>query len=261
VRGLDEQLGFFDGLSGHVAADAVGRVAVDPRRDRRRDRCPSRRIRTAGVSTRGPGPFRSADLLDCIDCHLRGAVLLAYLIGLMRSPMWHESEPGRRSRPPRLLLILPLGLLLIGMQPHLGLKDVQSFAMFSNLDTGNGQSNHAIIPASWQLSSNLSDVVIVTRSNKAVIGRLGSARWNAGFVLRAETTPAFGQPYLALKRAVSELARDGAVGIRIEYSRDGVAHETANAEQVPELANANFLERHYFATRPVALSHYGSCRW
>ncbi len=50
-----------------------------------------------------------------------------------------------------LLWASPALVVLNGMNPYLGLKTESSFAMFSNLQTENGRSNHYLIPASLQV--------------------------------------------------------------------------------------------------------------
>ena len=57
----------------------------------------------------------------------------------------------------------------VGLAPHVGLKNVQSYAMFSNLHTGRGASNHLFVPASWQVFDYQKDLA----EKKLSIMRLG----------------------------------------------------------------------------------------
>jgi hypothetical protein len=57
---------------------------------------------------------------------------------------------GWKPRHP-LLLLAPGLVFLNGLNPYLGLKTESSFAMFSNLQTENGRSNHYLVPATLQI--------------------------------------------------------------------------------------------------------------
>lgn len=63
------------------------------------------------------------------------------------------------------MLIIPLVVFLNGLSPYLGLKTENSFAMFSNLRTENGMSNHYILPASMQIADYQKDMVEIVRSS------------------------------------------------------------------------------------------------
>ena len=68
-------------------------------------------------------------------------------------PSLLRGQGGRlafRIRPAWLWLIPGL-ILFNGSNPYLGLKTETSFAMFSNLQTENGRSNHFFVPASLQV--------------------------------------------------------------------------------------------------------------
>ena len=59
---------------------------------------------------------------------------------------------------------IPLLVFLNGTSPYLGLKTENSFAMFSNLRTEGGKTNHFIVPASIQLFDFQKDVVEIISS-------------------------------------------------------------------------------------------------
>jgi hypothetical protein len=65
------------------------------------------------------------------------------------------------------LLVIPALIFLNGLSPYLGLKTENSFAMFSNLRTEGGQTNHLFIPAHTQLFDFQQDLVEVTGSSAA----------------------------------------------------------------------------------------------
>jgi hypothetical protein len=151
---------------------------------------------------------------------------------------------------PPLLLVFPLFLFFQGLQPHLGFKAVQSFAMFSNLDTHAGQSNHLFIPASLQISDNLSDAVVIHRTN---VDDLIKATKSAGE--HDEIS------YAHLRQLISKASRAGERGLRVEYSHRGVRRTVYPAELDSELSTASLVERVYLKHYPIATSHHGRCRW
>jgi hypothetical protein len=170
------------------------------------------------------------------------------------------SLPARPRIAP-VLWLLPVALFLQGAQPHLGFKAVQSFAMFSNLDTENGQSNHLLLPGSWQLSNNLNDPVFVHAGSHPWLRQLSDPGAMQRSILRAARRPKLAQPWLALRRRATEMARAGVTDLRVVYTRGGLRHEVENAENDPELSGAGFLARNYLRTRPMVRRHHGPCRW
>jgi hypothetical protein len=79
------------------------------------------------------------------------------------------------------LLVMPLVVFVNGTLPYLGLKTENSYAMFSNLRTEGGKTNHLIIPASAQLFDFQKDVVQVISSSDPGLQDL--ARENRAMVL------------------------------------------------------------------------------
>jgi hypothetical protein len=61
--------------------------------------------------------------------------------------------------------VLPCIVFLNGASPYLGLKTENSFAMFSNLRTEGGVTNHYIIPAGFQIFPYQKDVVEIVASS------------------------------------------------------------------------------------------------
>ena len=68
---------------------------------------------------------------------------------------------------------IPLLLILNGIAPYLGSKTEYSFAMFSNLRTEGGISNHYLVPASVQIFNYQKDLVEVISSSDPVLQDLG----------------------------------------------------------------------------------------
>jgi NADH:ubiquinone oxidoreductase subunit 6 (subunit J) len=80
-----------------------------------------------------------------------GAVLAIFLFTLRHNRIEFPSARTLLTvRTPGLLLI-PALLFANGLMPYLGLKTETSFAMYSNLRTEGGYSNHWLMPASLQV--------------------------------------------------------------------------------------------------------------
>jgi hypothetical protein len=96
---------------------------------------------------------------------LYGAILLAFLIAYIWSKRDNQPEPLRVfSLPHASFAVIVLILFFNGMTPYLGLKTEHSYAMFSNLRTEGGISNHYIVPASSQIFDYQREVVEIISS-------------------------------------------------------------------------------------------------
>lgn len=70
--------------------------------------------------------------------------------------------------------ILPIVVFINGASPYLGLKTENSYAMFSNLRTEGGISNHYIVPASVQIFDYQKDVVEIISSTDPGLQKLAN---------------------------------------------------------------------------------------
>jgi len=71
-----------------------------------------------------------------------------------------------------LFLLIPALVFLNGVSPYLGLKTESSFAMFSNLRTEGGITNHFFIPISAQIFDYQQDMVEVTSSSDILLQKM-----------------------------------------------------------------------------------------
>ena len=71
------------------------------------------------------------------------------------------------------LYLMPLVVFLNGTMPYLGLKTENSYAMFSNLRTEGGRTNHFLVPASVQVFNYQKDVVEIISSSDKNLEQLG----------------------------------------------------------------------------------------
>jgi hypothetical protein len=173
---------------------------------------------------------------------------------------------------PLLMAAMPLLVLLIGAAPHLGLKNTQSFAMFSNLETGAGRSNHLFIPSSWQRWDHLNDLVVIHSSNDPALAKLVGPSWKtfnffSTFVVdsarmaRELPEPEWRLPYFALRRRVASLTRLGQKDIEVTYERGGQIRRVRRAEEDPELSRVPYFLNKFLLMRAVPDSDRGYCLW
>ena len=116
-----------------------------------------------------------------------------------------------------------MGLLFLnGLSPHLGFKTETSFAMFSNLRTEGGYSNHFIIPVEAQIFDYQQDLVTILSTNHRHLEFRAS---ESGLV-----------PYYSLRYDVSRVASAGVKNFQVSYIHEGKRHDLENAETHPELS-------------------------
>lgn len=131
------------------------------------------------------------------------------------------------------LLVIPVLLVFNGVLPYLGLKTETSFAMYSNLHTENGRTNHYLIPASVQIWDYQRDLVRIQTTSVPQIRRLA----NRGYLWT----------YYEFKWLMHEHP-DAAV----EYEHKGVRRNVTRVSADPELAVGGALPRKFLKFRPVA---------
>jgi hypothetical protein len=85
--------------------------------------------------------------------------------------------PGVLAPAQPALLLFPALLVLNGCMPYLGGKTETSFAMFSNLRTEGGVSNHILVPASWQIWDYQRDLVAIRHTSVADIQEQADKGW------------------------------------------------------------------------------------
>lgn len=177
------------------------------------------------------------------------------------------------------LLILPAIVILNGVLPHVGAKNIQAMAMFSNLQTEGGKTNHLLFPASWQLSDNLKDLVSIRSSNYAALNQLaGEVVKKTQFVTTVAMPRDYVEysrardrefrfrfkyriPFVMLQNLVSEMARDGNKNIALVYERGGEVFSTAHAELDPTLSRASVFQKKLLSQRAVPDDERGICMW
>ena len=162
-------------------------------------------------------------------------ILGSFLTTVKRHRLRLESGKDLMTVPSLLLLIFPALFFVNGLTPYLGAKTEMSFAMYSNLRTEGGQTNHWLMPTSMQIWDYQRDLVKVQRTSA---GRL--RRWaNRGYQL----------PYYEFRAWIREYPRAS-----ITYERNGVTTTLRRVQSDPELMRPdNPLLRKVLKFRPVPI--------
>ena len=177
------------------------------------------------------------------------------------------------------LLIFPAIVFLNGLLPYIGLKNIQVFAMFSNLQTEGGKTNHLLIPSSFQLFNNLEDLISIKRSNNKGLNQLSQGVFrkikrvttvlipksyfeymkekNEDFKIRLK----YKIPFVMLQNIVTRGTQLGVKNIELEYERGGETFYTKNAELDPLLSNASSFQIIFLSQRAVPEDERGLCMW
>lgn len=141
---------------------------------------------------------------------------------------------------PRWLMAIPALFFLGGLSPYLGLKTESSIAMYSNLHTEGGVTNHLIMGQAPFAAGYQNDLVRPISSN----------------------SPAFDAAYIAGGLSLVRFEFDRMLasdpGLRVTFEHDGVVR-TSDASWVNTYASASFLERKFLTFKPVDFSRPKVC--
>ena len=124
------------------------------------------------------------------------------------------------------LAVVPLLVLLNGAAPYLGLHTTATWAMFSNLRTEAGRSNHFLIPARAQVFDYQRDVVQIVRSSDEYLQSVARR-----YI-----------PYFEVRRRPDA---------SVVYIRKGVEHRFDQAADDPEFRPAPPVAASFMVFRPV----------
>src|SRR5262249_9373608 len=128
-----------------------------------------------------------------------------------------------------------------GISPYLGLKTESSFAMFSNLRTEGGKSNHLLIPNSWQLFDFQKDLVEIESSSDSYLNELASKK--------------LALPYFDFQKYAKEHP-----DIIATYLRNGKTYDLSAERQTPEFnTEPPWYYRVFLVFRPVSLDPEMPC--
>lgn len=120
------------------------------------------------------GGVSKASVIDTLHRYSDPVVFIVWLcyaglaIGVFvrwRGSAWSASDHGWARVPMPAFYLLPLFVWLIGFSPYVGLKTHHAFAMFSNLRTEAGVTNHLFLPVSLRVVPYQDQPVRVIASN------------------------------------------------------------------------------------------------
>jgi hypothetical protein len=136
-------------------------------------------------------------------------------------------------RFPRPALAVPAVLLFVnGLTPHLGLKTEGAFAMFSNLRTEGGRTNHLLYPAGWRVAGYQDDLVRVVASSDRNMRRFVGS----GLLL----------PFEEFRVRASRVP-----DASVTYERGGRLRVVPRVGDAAELAPESWFDRTFLRFRPV----------
>lgn len=151
----------------------------------------TRLITIVGLATLGVGVFylinKSLDSFQRVHLYffwtvyslLFAALVVGYMICKARTVSSRHRRPFAIAHWS--LLMVPILVFVNGTFPYLGLKTENSYAMFSNLRTEGGVTNHFVIPASVQIFGYQKEVVEIISSTDPYLQQL--ARQDLALVL------------------------------------------------------------------------------
>jgi hypothetical protein len=105
------------------------------------------------------------------------ALVVTYVqVGWRHLSALESAAPAGGSFSQRLLLACPVCalLMLIGMQPYLGLRTRMCFSMFSNLQTEGGVGNHLVMPQALQQTRWQRELVSISASSDPGIAAIAA---------------------------------------------------------------------------------------
>jgi hypothetical protein len=166
------------------------------------------------------------------------AITVGFIVLAWRGRHEHEREHARpfAIRPP-ILVVLPLVVFLNGLAPYVGLKTDTAWAMFSNLRTEGGRTNHLLMPTRAQAFDFQRDLVQVTGSSDKYLQSLARTRQLV--------------PYFEIRRRP---------GVSVSYVRDGVERRFAQVSDDPAFSSTiPRVVRRLMLFRPVDRGEKQTC--
>lgn len=150
---------------------------------------------------------------------------------------WH-GHPGPRR--PLWVYAVPAVLFVISASPYLGLRTEASIAMFSNLHTEAGQTNHLWITRPLDLFSYQRDVAMIKASSDPELQSLADR--NLGLVM------------FSLRERLRKKPEHW-----VSYELNGAIHERETAQSIRAFTHANALERKLLIFKPVDFARPKVC--
>jgi hypothetical protein len=167
-----------------------------------------------------------------------GGITMVVLADAALSYQPSQTNPG--TRHPRWLYAMPAILFIVCIAPYVGLRTEASIAMFSNLHTEAGISNHLLIRQPLTLFPYQSEVAMIKASSDPDLQHFADR--NLGLVM------------FSLKERLRNKPQHW-----VTYDLHGVRHERATAESLGAFTHANAWERKLLIFKPVDFARPKVC--
>lgn len=172
--------------------------------------------------------------------------LLAIVAWTIARGRWTWPSGPRLLAMPAPMASFPLAVLLNGVCPYVGSKTETAFAMYSNLRTEGGRTNHLLIAWPLELFDYQTDLATIESSSDPQLAAL------------AEKT--YPVPFYVLRKRVAELREAGAKDVAIAFERGGVRTVVAAAERDLGLFEApSYFERKFLRFRDILPLDANTC--
>ncbi|HYV97733.1 MAG TPA: hypothetical protein VE967_09785 [Gemmatimonadaceae bacterium] len=149
---------------------------------------------------------------------------------------------------PRAIYLIALVHFANGLSPYLGYKTEYSYAMYSNLRTEGGTTNHVLWKTPLPLAHYQTDLVTVVATSDTVLLELPDGT-------RSNLMPRY-----VLQQRVQRLASAGRANILVVYTDSAGRHEIGAAEKDAGLMTApSFVERKLLRFRSIGPAKAGQC--
>jgi hypothetical protein len=178
----------------------------------------------------------------------QSAVLIVATLGVLRHHRFAKTASMEFLPAVRSGLLVTALMVLSGISPYLGLQTLNTFAMYSNVRTEGGSSNHFVVPAGLQVFSYQRDLVDITETNIAS--------------LREVVQKDMLLPYQQLRVEITKEMKKGRKGIRVVFIRDGETIGTGNVEGHPQLGKPlNAVSYKFLNFRAIEKSGGRACTY
>jgi hypothetical protein len=164
--------------------------------------------------------------------------LLVFATVLWRLPASARLPQPRFMPSHRWLLAGPLLVALNGISPYVGFKTENSYAMYSNVSTEGGRSNHLLLPVPAAWADYQTQLVRVIQSSDAGL---------AEAAFKGRPVPLF-----ELRRLVHDHQAAGREPVTLVYERDGVTFHVPPISNDPALSPPpRYWERKLLSFREI----------
>lgn len=165
-------------------------------------------------------------------------LVLGVVVWVMRRERLEQPPAAVLLRVGPVMALFPVLVFVNGACPYLGSKTETAFAMYSNLRTERGQTNHLLLRKPLDLFDYQTDLVSIESSSDPELMELAR-----------EGHPI---PFFVLHKRVWEAATSGATDVAVTFTRGSSRIATANAERDPELSAApSYFERKFLRFRTI----------